>query len=899
MKKGLLFKKMFKWLCLAAYILSAGVLIFESCLNGDKSSNQSNAVGGSIMDIVNDLNGDTSKNILPKLLSIDNKINEAYVGDVYTINAHIEPEESKYQAINFSSSNTSVASINNNGEIHFLSKGQVTITAFNDTYTDVKDEFSIDVKEVLATSFTSKIDNCEVDEEGIYSLYIGETYSVTNIFVPTNTTNKNVTYSLDNTSYLSITSSGLITPLKISQNEVTTLTVSTNGFTNQLKIKVKNNMENFVALKSLSINDISICVSESKIPVVIVEPSNATNSTYTIVSNDQTIARINGKNVVGIKEGTTTLTVTSNDNPLISSTCTITVKSKPEPSNITVTSSILLVEGGKKKITVSVTPYYANKNNITYTSLDTSIATVDSSGYVNGINEGSTTIEVRCGSIVKNVNITVTPPKEPIVITDYTLNKTTIPSIECSRNYDLSSLIYVTEWIPSKPDSTKLTYSLYNPQLGSINGTNLIITKPCTSIIIIVDYQGIQKEVIIQYAYEPIKITKDDVEVSSIDVNPYEEFDLIINNHELQDLTFTSDNYNLSITKTDESTYHIYVKDEGTTVLTFTPLINNYTIPSGYKKVTITSKHIKVDYLKVEIYKQEDNSLIQEITDNYNLYANEKLYLDYTINSNATISEITYKVDNESILTIDNKGNIIPKKAGVTKVIIQDKYSNISKEFTLNVYNVIRFVQDGSYSVSGHNVKNNDDGFILTNGYSYKLQMNFTKDTTYKVVNYSLSDEDVISISEGGTITPISKGNATIHVVIDDGKLEPIKFDIEIEVIGKPAIENVSEFLHKVRKQIGHFGAFLVFGIFSTLTYILFFINKKKLWAITLPFNIAQGFGLAYLTEFIQKFVPGRYGCLSDVLLDFYGFLISAVTISVATIAFYLIKYFINKKKKS
>lgn len=48
----------FKIICLVCYIICAGVLIVESCINGTESANHSNAIGNTIAGIVNDLGGD-------------------------------------------------------------------------------------------------------------------------------------------------------------------------------------------------------------------------------------------------------------------------------------------------------------------------------------------------------------------------------------------------------------------------------------------------------------------------------------------------------------------------------------------------------------------------------------------------------------------------------------------------------------------------------------------------------------------------------------------------------------------------------------------------------------------------------------------------------------------------
>lgn len=73
---------------------------------------------------------------------------------------------------------------------------------------------------------------------------------------------------------------------------------------------------------------------------------------------------------------------------------------------------------------------------------------------------------------------------------------------------------------------------------------------------------------------------------------------------------------------------------------------------------------------------------------------------------------------------------------------------------------------------------------------------------------------------------------------------------------------------------------------------MLFFDKKKWIWSC--PLNFIQGFAIAGLTELIQLLVPGRSGLLSDVLIDYSGFLISSVIIIISIILY----YFIKKKSK-
>jgi VanZ family protein len=70
---------------------------------------------------------------------------------------------------------------------------------------------------------------------------------------------------------------------------------------------------------------------------------------------------------------------------------------------------------------------------------------------------------------------------------------------------------------------------------------------------------------------------------------------------------------------------------------------------------------------------------------------------------------------------------------------------------------------------------------------------------------------------------------------------------------------------------------------------------KPKRWFFTVPVNFLQGFLLAGLTEYIQTFVPKRYGCFADVQLDYFGFLCSAILITIGFIIHIIVKKIRNK----
>ena len=92
-----------------------------------------------------------------------------------------------------------------------------------------------------------------------------------------------------------------------------------------------------------------------------------------------------------------------------------------------------------------------------------------------------------------------------------------------------------------------------------------------------------------------------------------------------------------------------------------------------------------------------------------------------------------------------------------------------------------------------------------------------------------------------------------------------------------------------IRKVVGHFLLFGLSGIFTTLAVMMnkFLMDKFK-WKNIL-FIATFGLLIAIISELIQYFTPGRYGALTDILIDYSGYvLFGGLT--------YLITYLILRK---
>lgn len=211
---------------------------------------------------------------------------------------------------------------------------------------------------------------------------------------PRKATNKNVTWESSDIDVATVNQSGKVVGVKAGTAYITVTTVD-GSKTATCKVTVK---EAPIAVTgvSLSSNRETINAYTSISLSATVAPANATNQKVTWKSSNSSVAKVDEDGVVVAKKaGTATITATTNDGAK-KATCKITVV-LPKGSVTGVKlrkTSITLYEGSGKNLEVIVSPSNAINKDVTWKSLEPSIATVDSEGRVTAIEKGVTQILV-------------------------------------------------------------------------------------------------------------------------------------------------------------------------------------------------------------------------------------------------------------------------------------------------------------------------------------------------------------------------------------------------------------------------------------------------------------------------------------------------------------------------
>lgn len=149
----------------------------------------------------------------------------------------------------------------------------------------------------------------------------------------------------------------------------------------------------------------------------------------------------------------------------------------------------------------------------------------------------------------------------------------------------------------------------------------------------------------------------------------------------------------------------------------------------------------------------------------------------------------------------------------------------------------------------------------------------------FLIIYLSLTIFIFVRASASGEQSSKESDQVTDVVVGAIDQLNPSDESI-VDIYGVDKVKNF------IRKGIGHFGLFLVLGIFGVPTFMLFI--KKHYLALIL--ELISGFTIASISEIIQIFADNRGPSFKDVLLDFSGYLTSTLLIGLVLFIIYIIK---------
>ena len=186
-------------------------------------------------------------------------------------------------------------------------------------YSDIYRYYGLSVRPVYADDIT--VESVSLSNSSL-TMAEGETHQLTATVLPTNATNKNVTWSSSNTSVATVDSTGLVTAVGVGTTMITVMTLS-GGCTATCEVTVISEVK--VTSVSLSSKTLSLVEGEVRQLVATVLPSNATNKDLVWSSSNTIVATVDSDGIVtAVNAGTATITVTTQDGGY-SASCTVSI----------------------------------------------------------------------------------------------------------------------------------------------------------------------------------------------------------------------------------------------------------------------------------------------------------------------------------------------------------------------------------------------------------------------------------------------------------------------------------------------------------------------------------------------------------------------------------------------
>ena len=227
----------------------------------------------------------------------------------------------------------------------------------------------------------------------------------------------------------------------------------------------------------LDYSKLSLKTGETAALTATVYPSNAANKAVKWISSAPDVASVDqtGK-ITALKPGITTITVETEDGGY-TATCNVTVIDSSIVSVTGVKLSATVAEltiGNSKQLTAAISPTNATNKGVTWSSSNTNVASVSSSGVVVAKGEGTATITVKTddGGYTAACTIRVSKPSPSVVaVTGVKLSAIGI-ELPVGGSKRLSATI-----TPSNATNKGVTWSSDNASVAAVNASGLITAK--------------------------------------------------------------------------------------------------------------------------------------------------------------------------------------------------------------------------------------------------------------------------------------------------------------------------------------------------------------------------------------------------------------------------------------
>jgi len=324
-----------------------------------------------------------TSNITVRKLVSDITLNETSAtlneGQSVQLTATVSPELADNKTLEWTSSNETVATVDQNGLVTAVAQGSAVITVKSTDGSEISATCNITVRK-LVSDITLNETSATLNE--------GQTVQLTATVSPELADNKTLEWTSSNETVATVDQNGLVTA--VAQGTAVITVKSTDG--SEISATCNITVRKLVSDITLNETDATLNEGQTFQLIATVSPELANNKSLEWKSSDEAIATVDQEGLVkAIAQGTAVITVKSTDGSDISATCNITVR-KLVSKIVLSESDVTMSTGESRQLTATVYPDEADDKSVDWKSSDESVATVDETGLVTAISNGNATI---------------------------------------------------------------------------------------------------------------------------------------------------------------------------------------------------------------------------------------------------------------------------------------------------------------------------------------------------------------------------------------------------------------------------------------------------------------------------------------------------------------------------
>lgn len=269
---------------------------------------------------------DVVENIPISNISLDVSTLALKTGDEHQFIPTVEPENALDRTVTWTSSDETIATVNENGLVTAKSAGTAVITATSNYDKSISISCTVTVTDPI-----SKVKSITIT--GIPKVIkYNSSFRLTAIIAPSDAMNNKITWKSSNTKYAAIDSRGNVTIKPAGAGKSVKITAKAqdgSGVSKTVTLKIRPNTVKVTKLK-IKPSKTTVTAGKSVKLTAVVTPSNASNKKVTWKSSNTKYATVNSKGVVVTKKAgkgkTVKITAISKDNSKVKATVIIKIK---------------------------------------------------------------------------------------------------------------------------------------------------------------------------------------------------------------------------------------------------------------------------------------------------------------------------------------------------------------------------------------------------------------------------------------------------------------------------------------------------------------------------------------------------------------------------------------------